>query len=80
MNWVGWVGSLCLGLCGLPQAIKCYQTKSAKDISAMFLLLWLTGEICTLIYVIPKWDWPLIINYLFNIILIGVIANYKVKK
>lgn len=77
MEVIGWVGSIMLALCGLPQAIKSYRTKSSKDISIWFLVLWLLGEVLTLVYVFPKLDWPLIMNYSFNIGLICVILKYR---
>lgn len=77
MEVIGWVGSIMLALCGLPQAIKSYRTKSSKDISIWFLILWLLGEVLTLVYVFPKLDWPLIMNYSFNIGLICVILKYR---
>ena len=80
MIFVGWLGSICLGVCGLPQAYKCYKTKSAEGISSAFLFFWLIGEIATLLYVFPKLDLPLICNYLFNIFLICVILRYKYEK
>lgn len=80
MSIVGWLGSICLGLCGLPQAYKCHKTKSAEGVSSAFLFLWLTGEIATLVYVVPKLDFPLICNYLFNIALICVILRYKYEE
>jgi uncharacterized protein with PQ loop repeat len=77
MNIIGWIGSVCLALCGIPQAVKTIQTRSAGDISIMFLLLWLIGEVLTLVYIVPKLDWPLLFNYSVNIIVIAIVLRYK---
>lgn len=77
LNTIGWVGSICLAICGLPQVYKSWKTKRADDISMLFLILWGLGELLTLIYVFPTFQLPLIFNYVTNIVLIGVIARYK---
>jgi uncharacterized protein with PQ loop repeat len=77
MKVIGWLGSIMLATCGAPQAWKSYRTKSSGDISSAFLSLWAAGEIFTLIYVAPTLNYPLIVNYVFNLLFIGVIVKYK---
>jgi len=77
VNLLGWLGAACLGFCGLPQAVKTVRTGKADDISLLFLTLWLTGEVLTLLYVWPKADWPLIANYALNLAVVCVIFKYK---
>ena len=79
METIGWIGSILLAFCGLPQAIKCFRTKSSAGIDPGFIMMWLAGELFTLAYVLPKLDWPLLFNYGANILFIGVIVYYKVK-
>jgi len=73
---LGWVGAALFCFCAVPQSIKVYRTKSASDLSWIFLLMWLFGEIFTLIYVIDEniqlgsFQWPLISNYVMNMILV----------
>jgi len=74
----GWVGSILLAFCGLPQAIESYKTKSSYGVTWGLILMWLLGEIFTLIYVFPKSDLPLIFNYTANILFISVIGYYKI--
>lgn len=76
---LGWIGATCLAICAAPQAYKSFKEKHSRGISIYTLLLWLTGEICTLIYLIPKKDLPLIANYTLNLIFIGIIFYYKCK-
>ena len=79
MEYIGWIGSILLAFCGLPQAIESYKTKSSAGLTWSFLIMWGVGEIFTVIYIIPKWHWPLIFNYTANIIFISIIVYYKIK-
>lgn len=75
----GWLGSICLAICGLPQAWQSYKDKHSDGISWGFLLLWGFGEIFALAYVYDKLDLPLLLNYATNIFILAVIIYYKVK-
>ena len=77
---IGWIGSICLALCGLPQAILSIKTKSSKGISLGMLILWQLGECTTLIYIIAHRNYPLLLNYIFNIIIVSIIFYYKIKE
>ena len=79
MEYIGWIGSILLAFCGLPQALESYKTKSSAGLTWSFLIMWGVGEIFTVIYIIPKWHWPLTFNYTANIIFISVIVYYKIK-
>ena len=79
METIGWIGSILLAFCGLPQAIESYRTKNSDGLTWGFLIMWGVGEIFTVIYIIPKWHWPLIFNYTANLIFISVILYYKIK-
>lgn len=79
MEIIGWIGSVLLAFCGLPQAIESYKTKSSAGLTWGFLLMWFVGEIFTVIYIIPKWHWPLLFNYTANIIFLSIILYYKIK-
>lgn len=80
MDIIGFLGAFCLTICAIPQAIKAYQEGHANGVSGATILLWLAGEIFMLSYVIGKHgmeDIPLVLNYSFNLIVIGVIFKYK---
>ena len=79
MDNIGWIGSLLLALCGLPQAIESYKTKSSEGLTWGFILMWFIGELCTFAYIIPKMDFPLLVNYSANIIFLIIIIYYKVN-
>lgn len=78
MEYFGWIGSLFLAFCGLPQAIESFKTKSSEGITWGLLIMWILGEIFTLIYVFSKKDIPLLLNYLMNIVFLSIIVYYKI--
>jgi hypothetical protein len=76
LDIVAWTGALLLGLCAVPELIHSIE-KGTNDSSWAFLTMWIGGELCLLIYVLPKKEYPLIFNYLFNILLISGLIYYK---
>jgi uncharacterized protein with PQ loop repeat len=70
---IGWIGNILFAVCGVPQVIKTFRSKSAKDLSILFLWLWLAGELLTLIYIFTDdletgaLHIPLYFNYVVNI-------------
>ena len=77
MENIGWLGSILLAFCGLPQAIESIKTKSSEGLTWGFIGMWFIGEICTFIYILPKMDLPLLFNYTANIIFLSIIIYYK---
>jgi len=77
METIGWLGSILLAFCGLPQAIESYKTKSSEGLTWGFIAMWFIGEILTFIYILPKMDLPLLFNYTANIIFLSIIIYYK---
>ena len=76
---IGWLGSLLLGLCGLPQAVKSYKDKHSHGLDTYYLLFWTIGEILTLIAV-GRDDVRLVylfFNYLANLLFLSVMWYYK---
>ena len=77
MEQIGWLGSILLAFCGLPQAIESYKTKSSEGLTWGFIGMWFIGEIMTIIYILPQMVLPLIFNYTANIIFLAIIIYYK---
>ena len=78
MELLGWIGSMLLALCGLPQAIDSFRKKHSDGLTLGFLLMWGGGEIFTLIYLSSKQDiLPLIANYSLNLVFLITILCYK---
>lgn len=78
LSFIGWLGSLCFALCAAPQAYQCYKQKHASGVNSAFIWLWFIGEICMIIYtpMTLGWDWPIMTNYIVNIIFICIILRY----
>jgi MtN3 and saliva related transmembrane protein len=65
---LGWLCTLCFGLCYYPQLWRSYKTKSVGDISSAAWLIQLTGYILGLFYGIHLHEWPLISGYLHGFV------------
>ncbi len=74
---IGWLGSVLLALCGIPQAWQSAKQGHSRGISAFFLAAWFAGELLTLAYVWPDKNLPLIVNYSCNIGALIVIIWFK---
>ena len=77
MEIIGWIGSICFAVCGIPQALQCYKTGHSRGLSWGFLMLWFIGELFTIAYVLPKMDIPLLFNYGFNLAVLLIILRFK---
>ena len=78
-DWIGWAGSILFAACAIPQAWQSWREGHSRGLSWSFLLLWLSGEVLTIAYVLPKLDWPLLFNYGANLACLLVILRYKVR-
>jgi uncharacterized protein with PQ loop repeat len=79
MEIIGWIGSMMLALCAVPQAIQSFRQKHSRGISSWMIGLWFAGEVLTAAYVLPKQDYPLLLNYAVNIGCLVVIGWYKYR-
>ncbi len=65
----------------LPQLLKIWQTKSAKDVSFVMLIFFNTGVLLWLIYGLYLSAWPIIlangITLFFNLIILLLKIKYK---
>jgi len=82
---LGWIGAFFFAICSIPQAIKIWKTKKAKDLSMQFLLYWAIGEINMWLYVgIIDYvgntvRYPLHANYFFNSLLLVYLIYGKIR-
>lgn len=77
IEYAGWIGSICLAVCGIPQAIECYRTGKADGLSHGFLWLWFSGTVLTFAYIVESGSLPLLANYSTNLIVIITMIRYK---
>lgn len=80
LELLGWLGSILLALCAVPEVISSYKTKRC-GLTWGFLWIWYFGEIFTAIPVVLKIQEPfLVFNYLANIGLISYLIWIKFRE
>jgi len=78
METIGFIGSILLAVCGIPEVVRTIKDNKCH-LGWNFLLLWFGGELFMLTYIIPMKDLPLLLNYVFNTALVGIMLFYKIK-
>jgi len=78
METIGYIGGILLAICGLPETIRTIKDGRCH-LGWPFLFMWFFGEILMGIYTLKLWDGPLLFNYGFNILLVGIMVFYKIK-
>ena len=61
-DWLAYTGGAILGLQIIPQIVKIYQTKSAKDLSYLFMISNIVGVAFMCVYGVVNGDHPLYIT------------------
>lgn len=79
IEFIGTLGLICLALSGIPQMIKSIMEGHSNGMADGTIWFWIIGEISMLIYAKVKYtkDYILILNYLANVIIVGIICWYK---
>lgn len=79
MELLAWVGCILLATCALPELVRTLRTKKCS-LTWGFLLMWLFGEIFTLLPVLSRnLGAFLVFNYSLNVVIIFILCYYKVK-
>ncbi len=82
-SWVtGWIGStaaLCTTISFVPQLLRVWQRKSARDISLAMFLLFSFGEACWLVYGLDIRSGPIIIANAATLALALAILALKLR-
>jgi len=73
----GWLGNMIIIIKIIPQIIKIIKTKSAKDISLIFIILGIVGGACSISYGFMLNEYPIIIRSI--IVTIQVIITLILK-
>ena len=82
---IGYLGACCFAFCNIPQVIKAFKTKSTKDISFLYIILNIFGNIFSCVYILLNniqtgiWLIPQYINYSIATISIIVLLYTKNK-
>lgn len=79
IDLLGGFSAFCFMVCAFPQAYKSYKDGITIGISDSFLVLWFLGELGFIGYTLSKFgvDWPLLLNYLGNLIALLIIMRYR---
>jgi uncharacterized protein with PQ loop repeat len=78
MEMIGYIGSLFLTVNAVPELIRTIKDKRCH-IGWPMLLLWFVGEVFMTIYAVLLGNIPLMMNYIFNFIVVIVMLGYKVR-
>ncbi|MCD6596804.1 MAG: PQ-loop repeat-containing protein [Bacteroidales bacterium] len=71
---LGWFGNILLSIGVFPQVVLTWRTHDVESFSWSFLLMWAIGVFLTFIYILfdniqdKKFQYPLLLNYLVNIL------------
>ncbi|AFZ55493.1 SemiSWEET transporter [Cyanobacterium aponinum AL20118] len=82
MEWITIIGLMAGSLTTisfLPQAIKTWRSKSAKDISLAMFLCFCLGVVLWIIYGLFIMDIPVLVTNIVTLILAGTILFFKLK-
>lgn len=78
METIGYIGSIFLTINAIPEVIRTIKDGRCH-IGWPMLLLWFLGEIFMTIYAIMLWNIPLMMNYIFNFVVVVIMLGYKVR-
>ena len=78
-NFIGTAGGIVSSVTFLPQVIKIWKTKSAKDLSMMTLFFLILNVSLWLTYGLLKTDFPLIITHSIVLTMILIMVYFKLK-
>ncbi|WP_017733419.1 SemiSWEET transporter [Nafulsella turpanensis] len=80
MNYIEFIGilaAICTTLAFLPQVIKTWKSKSAKDLSLGMFLLFFTGVALWLTYGLLIYNIPIILANSITLVLAGSLLFFK---
>lgn len=78
MEIIGYLGSIFLTFCAVPELIRTIKDNRCH-IGWPMLTLWFVGEVFMTTYSFMLWNFPLMMNYIFNFIVVIVMLVYKVR-
>ncbi len=76
---IGLIAASLTTIAFLPQVIKTWRTKSAKDLSLGMFATFTTGVLLWLIYGLLVNDLPIILANIFTLSLSSIILFFKIK-
>lgn len=77
IEMLGLVAGTLTTIAFIPQVLKTYRTRSAKDLSLGMFLIFFTGTVCWLLYGILIGDLPVIAANTVTMMLASVLLFFK---
>ncbi len=76
---LGYVAGLITAFTFLPQVIKTWKTKSAKDVSMAMFVIAFTNQVLWLLYGLLIDNWVIISTNALMLVMTGIMIGLKVK-
>ena len=76
---IGFIAAILTTVAFVPQVMKIWRTRSAKDVSLGMYTLFTIGVVSWLVYGILIESWPIILANCVTLLLAGVVLLMKVK-
>ena len=74
---IGSVAGMLTTIAFVPQVIKTYKSKTAKDLSLAMFSIFCSGVCLWLVYGIIRQDWPIVATNVLTLILSGILLYFK---
>lgn len=78
-DWIGYAAGTLTTLSFLPQVIKTWQSRSAKDISLAMFLMFCIGVSLWIVYGALHQDLPVILANVVTLTLASIILGFKFR-
>jgi MtN3 and saliva related transmembrane protein len=78
-NWIGYGAAVCTTLAFVPQAVRVWRTRSARDISLTMYLTFICGIVLWAVYGIRIHSWPVIVANAATLLLAGAVLAGKFR-
>lgn len=84
-NILGFLSAVCFGLCTLPSILLAKKRKSTADVSLLFLLMSLIGNLSAASYILYSniqagfYQWPQYLNYSVATTLVLIMIGMKIR-
>lgn len=79
VDWLGLMAGFCTTVAFLPQVIKVWRSRSARDISLAMYALFVTGLALWLLYGWRLGAWPIVIANGITLLLAGSVLAMKLR-
>ena len=78
-DWLGSIAGFCTTVAFLPQVLKVWRTRSARDVSLGMYAVFTLGVVCWLAYGWLLMIWPIIIANIVTLVLVALVIAMKLR-